>query len=107
MFLKYIIKHLPLLTATKMVLNPVVCHDAVAALHEVCDGCPDVLMGDQAASFQVEFVEAHPPFLNQLVDHHGDAGVPAVARVFLQVRESLHLQLVASYHCVQFISLMD
>ena len=57
-------------------------------------------MGDQAARLQVEFVEAHPPFCHQLVDHHGDAGVPAVARVFLEVRESLHLQLVASYHHV-------
>ena len=38
------------MTATKMVLNPVVCHDTVAALHEVCDGRPDVLMSDQAAS---------------------------------------------------------
>ena len=90
-----------------MVLNPVVCHDAVAALHEVCDGCPDVLMGDQAASFQVKFVEAHPPFLHQLVNHHGDAGVPAVARVFLEAKEPLHLQLVSSYHRVQFIGLMD
>ena len=98
---------LPLLTAAKMVLYPVVCHDAVTALHELCDGSPDVLMVDRSVSLQVEFVEAHPPFLNQLVDHHGDAGVPAVARVFLEVRESLHLQLVASYHCVQFISLMD
>ena len=95
------------MTATKMVLNPVVCHDAVAALHEVCNGCPDVLMGDQAASFQVEFVEAQPPFRHQLVDHHGDAGVPAVARVSLEVREPLHLQLVASYHRVQFIGLME
>ena len=95
------------MTATKMVLNPVVCHATVAALHEVCDGCPDVLMGDQAASFQVKFVEAHPPFLHQLVDHHGDAGVPAVAGVFFVVEELLHLQLVASYHRVQFIGLMD
>ena len=95
------------MTATKMVLNPVVCHDTVAALHELCDGRPDVLMSDQAASFQVEFVEPHTPFRHQLVDHHGDAGVPAVARVFLVVKESLNLQLVASYHQVQFIGLMD
>ena len=45
---------LPLLTAAKMLLYPVVCHDAVIALHELGHCCSDIFMSKRFFCFNLE-----------------------------------------------------
>ena len=68
---------LPFMTATEVLLSPVISNDAVITLHEFCDRR---LVVDRPCAFQLELTQAHLSALYISVDNLGDAGIPAVAR---------------------------
>ena len=97
----------PISAATKMLSNPVVCHDEVIAVHELCNCSSNILMGDRAVCFDLELAESHFPLLHFLVDHPGDALVPTVARgVLLDVWEPFHWYVVIFDDSVQLVTLV-
>ena len=99
---------LPFSIATKMLVYPVVCNNAVLALHELCDCHPDILMADKNLRFDLELAKVHLPLLNLCVDNVGNTVVPAVARRILRVvNAAFHMQLVHSDHPVQFVTFLN